>query len=442
MPYNYYMKNWQRTSYLYIVLTAIIVTTLVLWMFSKHDLFLFISNNSLKAMTQFCALLGAIGYFSSYILSSRSPLLEKVFALDQAYRIHRIVGTLAGTGILLHVTTLLAQTISSPISALLYLVPGKVIPYNAGIFAFYFLLVLLATTLYVKLPYDIWKLLHKVTSFGIIFAIIHLLLIPSDISTYLPLRLWMMFWATLGVIAWIYREFLHTIVTKKYTYRVTQVKNHHNILLLTLTPLTVRMKAPPGSFAFFTFNSKNTFISSESHPFTILETEGDNMKIAIKALGDFTQTLQTLNVGATVTVTGPHGQFGHTILSTKGNQVWIAGGIGITPFFNVLKHLQSKKISRKNITFTYFTSELDTYFNPHVNKMCAEAGIDYSYVCTSKQGRQSPKEILGSKELRDTTYFLCGPSGMVKSYKEFLIMSGVARTRIVTEEFNFKSLEI
>ena len=52
--------------------------------------------------------------------------------------------------------------------------------------------------------------------------------------------------------------------------------------------------------------------------------------MSVKALGDFTARLgQKLDVGQAVRVQGPFGRFR---MSGTADEVWIAGGIGITPF--------------------------------------------------------------------------------------------------------------
>lgn len=82
-----------------------------------------------------------------------------------------------------------------------------------------------------------------------------------------------------------------------------------------------------GQFAFVTFDP-----DEGAHPFTISSAwQGDGrMFFLIKGIGDYTGQLPgTLQVGQPVTVEGPYGRFGFT--GEKPRQVWVAGGIGITP---------------------------------------------------------------------------------------------------------------
>lgn len=430
-----------RTSLLFLASVSI---TIALWVLSKTNPILFITTDTLKAITQICALVGAVGYFFTYILSSKLPFLEKVTSLDQLYKTHRLVGTLAGAGILLHVSALIARLLPLPSALKLYLIPGINLSYNVGILAFYFLLVLLITTLYAQLPYHIWKFLHKLASFGILFAFLHLLIIPSDISTNLPLRIWVIGIATLGLFAWIYKEFIEQFTQKSYEYRVTNIAKADEITVITMRAEKASIQMAPGSFAFFRFHAKNGVVSKESHPFTVLDTNGKDLAIAVKNLGDYTALLSFIPVGSKVMVTGPHGQFGEKILAAKGPQVWIAAGIGVTPFYSIMSYFLKGGGSPSPVDFYYFTSNPDKVFHPTLLATAKETGIKYTYFCTSLSGRQQPSKILSNDLIsnKKVTYFLCGPTSMITSYTEHLLSNGVPQKRIVTEAFEFKSLEI
>lgn len=65
------------------------------------------------------------------------------------------------------------------------------------------------------------------------------------------------------------------------------------------------------------------------------------MRFAIKALGDHTHSLKKeLKIGQDVIVEGPWGYLDFNIQSER--QVWVAGGIGITPFISQLEYLKTQ----------------------------------------------------------------------------------------------------
>nr|WP_246253992.1 hypothetical protein [Comamonas jiangduensis] len=85
------------------------------------------------------------------------------------------------------------------------------------------------------------------------------------------------------------------------------------------------------------------------HPFTIASApdgyartdDGRQLlRLVIKPLGDYTQTLHArLQPGQTVRIEGPYGHFDGQGAARR-VQVWIAGGVGITPFLALLQARQ------------------------------------------------------------------------------------------------------
>lgn len=418
--------------------------TLILWGFSKDNILSFIFSNPLSSITQICALLGAGGYFLSAVLSSRLPFLETIAPLDQLYKAHRTIGSIAMAGILFHVSTLILKLLPLPTAITLYLLPGTNFSYNAGILTFHLLVIMLFTTIYLRLPYHVWKIIHKITSIGIIFATLHILLIPSDVSTFLPLRMWLLSTATIGILAWIYREFLFQYFAKSFHYEVIDTQNISDITLLTLKAKGEPMPLQnPGSFAFFSFLTSDGHITQEEHPFTILEFNQNIIKVAIKALGDYTNNITETKKGTLVKIIGPHGDFGKNILQRKEQtQVWIAGGIGITPFYSILSYLKEANLHIPNLRLYYSTSAEDILFHPQILALSKELSFSYVYVCSSKQGRMKPVHIIqNDKELKNNFYCLCGPKPMIIAYSEYLLSQGISKSNILTEEFDFKTLD-
>jgi predicted ferric reductase len=105
----------------------------------------------------------------------------------------------------------------------------------------------------------------------------------------------------------------------------------------------MRTKAQPinhqraGQFLFVRFPSDK--ILNESHPFTISSAPKDEaLRVTIKASGDFTRELFTrLKEGAEAVVDGAYGMFDYKTGGQK--QIWVAGGIGVTPFLSFIRDM-------------------------------------------------------------------------------------------------------
>jgi predicted ferric reductase len=97
-----------------------------------------------------------------------------------------------------------------------------------------------------------------------------------------------------------------------------------------------------GQFAFVNFHAKEG-----AHPYTISSAwHGDGkLLFLVKALGDYTRTLaSTLKVGEVVEIEGPYGRFNFE--GSPKRQLWIGGGIGITPFVARMKALAQQADGR------------------------------------------------------------------------------------------------
>ncbi len=100
---------------------------------------------------------------------------------------------------------------------------------------------------------------------------------------------------------------------------------------------------------------------SDAHPFTMTGLTGDDfLKITVKKIGPFTTALHGLRPPAQVQVSGPLGTYGKNADQHK-NMVFIAGGIGITPFISLLSHL-SDTGSKAPVTLIWANNRMDEFF--------------------------------------------------------------------------------
>ncbi|WP_287668082.1 hypothetical protein [Accumulibacter sp.] len=106
---------------------------------------------------------------------------------------------------------------------------------------------------------------------------------------------------------------------------------------ITLKPLAEPIAVTAGQFVLVAFFAGPTFRGcGEFHPFTVSAIGADGqIRIGVKALGDCTRRLQGIEPGVPARV---HGAFG-TFLAERpaAAQLWLAGGIGITPFLALLR---------------------------------------------------------------------------------------------------------
>jgi len=144
---------------------------------------------------------------------------------------------------------------------------------------------------------------------------------------------------------------------------------------------------------------------------------------------DFKKHLRTLNVGNTLTMHGPFGEF-HT--SKKISQiVGIAGGIGITPFRAILKDIALGVILDTPLTLIY-SSETGYTFKEELDQLAKHPSIEIIYTETPEEVNAALNEQI-AKHGNSASYFISGSPGMIKALRKSL--KGKEIRHIVNDSF-------
>jgi ferredoxin-NADP reductase len=69
--------------------------------------------------------------------------------------------------------------------------------------------------------------------------------------------------------------------------------------------------------------------------------------LTIKESGDFTSTIGRIKPGDWVAVHGPFGRFSHVFHPEADDLVFVAAGIGITPFMSMLRYMRDRQDPRR-----------------------------------------------------------------------------------------------
>lgn len=388
-----------------------------------------------QILAQFSGLLGMLTLCWSYILAIRHRWLENLFGgLDKVYAVHHILGGLTLISLLHHPLFLILKML--PLNTMkTYLLPGTVLSYNLGIFSLYLLLLLIVLTLYVDLPYWLWKQTHEWMGLVLLLGALHSLLVPSDISANVMLRWWMLSWIGAAIMSFFYKRFIYYLLLPKKNYRLEKVSRDGDILIVSLTAVSsIRsIYFEPGQYAFLTIPGKR---NRDEHPFTVLKSDADQLVFGIKVIGEFSLTLSHIALGSLVTVRGPYGTFGKAANRAK-DMVWISGGIGITPFASMVSTIKpDQQVTMYHTSKDNGPSLITSYF-----KTWSEEHSNFTWIphTTQSSARLNAQMIHTHRPITDKTYFfLCGPLSMTLALSEQLANLGVRRKKIIFENFGFK----
>lgn len=189
-----------------------------------------------------------------------------------------------------------------------------------------------------------------------------------------------------------------------------------------------------GQFAFVHFTPDES-----PHPFTMSSAwHGDGkMFFLIKELGDYTNTLASkLKVGDLVKLEGPYGRFNFE--SEKPRQIWIAGGIGITPFIARMLHL-AKKHDGKPIDLIFCVSELDEKGLQYLERDAKNTNVRLHVLYDKRDGLLNTERLCQMiPNWQEASVWFCGPKAFGHSMREGLVAKGLSDGDFHQEMFEMR----
>lgn len=146
----------------------------------------------------------------------------------------------------------------------------------------------------------------------------------------------------------------------------------------------------------------------------------------------FKQTLEELKPGELIEVKGPDGDF---VLTDPSKQyVFIAGGIGITPFRSILKQLDHEgKDFRVELLYANKTDEF--VFKDELERIAGEHPSFKIHYIISPQHVDEKYIEQNVQNYKNKTFYVSGPEPMVESLFEMLKGMGLPEENIKTDYF-------
>jgi predicted ferric reductase len=361
------------------------------------------------------------------LLATRPAWLEAPLGgMDRVYRTHKWAGILAIAFAAAHwLIELSSDILKSAIGRAGRLPKEKFsgllevlrdLAEDMGEWAIYAVLLMLAITLWKKFPYRAWRFVHRaMPALYLMLAFHAALLAPADYWTQ-PAGVLLAVLLVAGVYG-ASRSLLGGIGrAREVAGTIVAVEQPAP----DVTTVRCRLDASwrghrPGQFAFVSFDDKEG-----AHPFTIASADqGDRVvSFQIKALGDYTGRLaKQLQPGQMVRVQGPYGRFDIARCNPRARQIWIAGGIGITPFLAWLESLQAAPGKAPTADLHYCTRDQSSdAFVPRLQALCATLPGIRLYVHDARQGGALHAASLG--EMSNAEVWFCGPGGLADALRK------------------------
>ena len=366
------------------------------------------------------------------LLMLREPRLARALGgLERMYRWHHWAGMAAYVFLLAHPLLLagdawpnnrqLAWQILSPFD--------QGWPVWLGWLSMLLLMAGLAVTFERRIPYQTWRWLHVGLGLAVLFGLLHLVLLGIDEPV------WPIFGLAAFFLGWrIVREDFGLAARPYIVQSATVVAK--DMVEISLKPLAEAVSVMPSQFVLVAFFSGPTYRGcGEFHPFTVsaLGASGE-IRIGVKALGDCTQKIQSIEPGVMARVQGAFGKFLTDRPSSP--QLWVAGGMGITPF---LAQLRAGSLKQQTLLLYLYRSEADAAFVDEIRAMAVrDPNLSLRAVATGKDVPDLSLLLPDAAVLTQHDCYLCGPPGMVAGLIKALSLKGITPRHIHFENFEFR----
>ena len=285
-----------------------------------------------------------------------------------------------------------------------------------------------------RTTYEHWLGAHRLTGLFVLVAVTHGAIVDPVLRHSGVLRVAFVLVGVAGVGAYAYRELLAPHVVPAYDYTVNAVRRlGERTAEIALDPVGEQLAFRPGQFVMLTFAG---FAAGQRHPFSISSGAADRrLDVTVKASGDYTGRLvESLHPGDAARVVGPFGGFDYRAGGRR--QVWIAGGIGVTPFMSWIRSLDGS--FDRDVDFYYSVrGPDDAVYRDEIDMATKEhPSLRAHLVMSDAEGPLTAETVLrGVATDAHPWVYMCGPPPMMKALARGLRRLGVPPARVRWEDF-------
>ncbi|MCD9033252.1 ferredoxin reductase family protein [Luteimonas sp. Y-2-2-4F] len=395
------------------------------------------------------AMLGFLGLgmlAAQAVASGRQRWFARGLGQDDLLQFHRRTGLFAWALVLAHPVTMFA---ADP-ALLSYLDPRDQVLRALSLWTVLLAAsLLIATSLWRErfgLSYERWRLLHGALALCVVaLGLGHALMVDHYTQ---PLWKKAALAAAVGASLWLVLE---TRLARPWRLRrrpwrvVAAEPEPGDAVTLRLRPEGHDgLRFAPGQFAWLTVGESPWRL--QQHPFSITSAAGEReLRFTVKALGDFTGSLGELAPGARAWIEGPYGVFTWVPGRSPGGAVFVAGGVGITPFLSMLRTAAARG-AREPLWLVYANRSLDEAIaREELDALAGRLPLTVVHVLEAPPDGWTGETGHIDAALLDRCLpegvarmhcYLCGPEPMADAVEPALLARGVPAKNLYSERFD------
>lgn len=441
------MLFWRRVWVIFLALNALAICWFW-WQGASAQLLSGDLGLIMIAVGRFAGLAAALAVLVQFFVMSRIPWLERLFGLDKLSVFHHLNGRIALPLLLAHPLfvvfgygNLTESSFGSQVVALIE-DSSTVLLAIIGLVLF---AIVAVTSLYFarrKFRYESWYFVHLLAYLAVFFSFWHQIEVGSS---FVLKNGFYLYWITLYAVTFgaiiFFRVGKPLLNFAQHQFTVDRlVEENDTVTSVYITGRKMeKFKIQAGQFMIFRFLQRDFWW--EAHPFSMsMAPSGREIRMTVKAVGDFTEKISQIEPGTKVVVEGPYGVF-TDLFSVSNRVLMIAGGIGITPLRSLAEEMVKKG---KDVILLYGCRDVsDLVLKEELDKLAQQYSLNITYIVDNKHvsvdefGHIDKEKIIRLvPDIDKREVFLCGPVPMMRSLLETLSGLGVERSRVHFERFS------
>ena len=195
-----------------------------------------------------------------------------------------------------------------------------------------------------------------------------------------------------------------------------------------------KLKWQPGQYFFYTLPTESPDNRGVTRYFTISSAPSEEHIMISTRISEnsstFKKSLMNLKAGDEIEASGPDGQF--VVDDPKRDLIFIAGGIGITPFRSILVEnvLNNEKL---NVQLLYANKDKHIVFKDELVSLKDRLNLKIDYFISPTHITEN--SINSEFSILNSQFFISGPNGFVREIRDMVKELGVRKENIKLDFF-------